>query len=118
MNDDSAYLPILRRAGVALIVIGVVDVGVMIYCIVYKLRYSSSFNIFAIVAGIFLMRGSLRAAKAISLYGSFMLAALIGIAGAFSSAIEARVIDSIVALLLAAVGVVTWRRAVARRVDS
>ena len=83
MNDDSAYLPILRRAGVALIVIGVIDVGVMIYCIVYKLRYSSSFNIFAIVAGIFLMRGSLRAAKAISLYGSFMLAALIGIAFAW-----------------------------------
>jgi hypothetical protein len=83
MNDDLAYLSILRRAGVALIVIGVIDVGVMIYCIVYRLRYSSSFNIFAIIAGIFLMRGSLRAAKAISLYGSFMLAALIGIAFAW-----------------------------------
>jgi len=79
MNDDSAYLPILRRVGLVLIVIGVLDVGVMIYCIIHRVRYSSSFNVFAIIAGIFLMRGSLRAAGVIATMASFMLAVFLGI---------------------------------------
>jgi len=37
--------------------------------------------------------------------------ALIGVAGAASAATEARVIDSVVALVLAAIGVMIWRRA-------
>jgi hypothetical protein len=83
MNDDAACLPILRRVGLALIVVGVVDVAVMIYCIVHRIAYASSFNIFAIVAGIFLMRGSLRAAGVISRYAAFMLAGLLGLAFAW-----------------------------------
>jgi hypothetical protein len=39
------------------------------------------------------------------------VAALIGAAGVASSGVEARVIDSGVALVLAAIGVVLWRRA-------
>jgi SSS family transporter len=42
------------------------------------------------------------------------VAALIGSAGAFSTAMEARVIDSGVALLLLAIGVAMWRRAKVR----
>ncbi|MGA9723114.1 MAG: hypothetical protein WBQ86_11710 [Candidatus Binatus sp.] len=79
MNDDFAYLPILRRVGVVLIVVGVVDVGVMIYCIVHRIGYASSFNVFAIIAGIFLMRGSLRTAATISRFAAFMLAGFLGI---------------------------------------
>jgi len=78
MNDDLAYLSILRRVGVVLIVVGVIDVGWMIYCVVHSIRYSSSFNIFAIIAGIFLMRGSLRAAALISRFVAFMLAGFLG----------------------------------------
>ena len=78
MNDDLAYLPILRRVGLALIVVGVVDVCVMIYCIVHRVGYASSFNIFAIIAGIFLMRGNLRAAALITRIAAFMLTGFLG----------------------------------------
>ena len=61
-NDAPAsYRAILRRVGLLLIVIGVLDVGYMIYCIVNGESYSSGLNIFAIVAGIFLIRGHLGA---------------------------------------------------------
>jgi hypothetical protein len=74
MNDDSAYLPILRRVGLVLIVVGVIDVGLMIYCIVHDIHYSSPYNIFAIIAGIFLLRGSLRGAALISQAAALLLA--------------------------------------------
>ncbi len=78
MNDDSAYLPVLRRVGVVMTVVGVIDVAVMIYCIVHKTAYASSFNVFAIIAGIFLMRGSLRAAALITRIAAFMLTGFLG----------------------------------------
>jgi hypothetical protein len=77
MNDDLAYLPILRRVGLVLIVIGVLDVGLMIYCIVHDIRYSSPYNIFAIIAGVFLLRGSLRGAALVSQAAALLLAVLI-----------------------------------------
>ncbi len=77
MNNDLAYLPILKRAGLVLIVVGVIDVGVMIYCIVHSIHYSSTYNIFAIVAGIFLLRGSLRGASILSQAAAFLLAAFV-----------------------------------------
>jgi hypothetical protein len=45
------------RIGVALIVFGLLDIGIMIYCIVNGVRYSSSFNIFAVISGIYIWRG-------------------------------------------------------------
>lgn len=48
---------ILGRVGLALIVFGLLDIGVMIYCIVNAIAYSSSFNIFAVLAGIYVRRG-------------------------------------------------------------
>lgn len=53
---DDAWV-ILHRAGIALIVFGLLDVGLMIYCIANEVNYSSSFNIFAVLAGIFVWRG-------------------------------------------------------------
>ncbi len=53
------------KAGIALLVIGIIDIGVMIYCIVNMLSYSSSFNIFAVIAGIFLMKGGIKTARVI-----------------------------------------------------
>jgi hypothetical protein len=43
MQDQSA-LTILKRAGRVLIVVGALDIGLMIYCIVHGIPYSSSFN--------------------------------------------------------------------------
>ena len=54
------HLSILKRVGKALIIVGLVDIGVMIYCIANGISYFSSFNIFAVIAGVFLLRGSLR----------------------------------------------------------
>jgi hypothetical protein len=48
---------ILRRVGFALIVLGTVDIGVMIYCISHRISYSSSFNIFGVISGIYVWRG-------------------------------------------------------------
>jgi hypothetical protein len=48
---------ILHRVGLALIIFGLLDIGLMIYCIVNGVNYSSSFNIFAVISGIYLWRG-------------------------------------------------------------
>jgi hypothetical protein len=80
MNDELAYLRILRRIGAVLIVVGTIDVGLMIYCIVNGISYVSCFNLFSIIAGIFLVRGSLSGAAVISRFAAFLLAALVGLA--------------------------------------
>jgi hypothetical protein len=46
----------------------------MIYCVANQMNYSSSLNIFAVVAGIFLLRGSLGAARVVTWFSAFMLA--------------------------------------------
>jgi hypothetical protein len=48
---------ILHRVGLALIIFGLLDIGLMIYCIVNGVNYSSSFNVFAVISGIYLWRG-------------------------------------------------------------
>jgi hypothetical protein len=48
---------ILHRAGLALFAFGSLDIGVMIYCLANEVSYSSSFNIFAVISGIYLWRG-------------------------------------------------------------
>jgi hypothetical protein len=68
------HAPILKRVGGVLILVGLLDMTVMIYCIVNDISYSSSFNIFAVIAGIFLLRGSLRAATVVRWFAVFMLA--------------------------------------------
>lgn len=65
---------ILKNVGRVLIAIGLVDIAVMIYCIINSMAYSSSLNIFAVVGGIFLMRGSLRAATVVRWFSMFLLA--------------------------------------------
>jgi len=70
------YLPILRKVGKVLITVGLVDIGVMIYCITNGISYSSSLNIFAVIAGIFLMRGSLRAVAIVTWFGILLASCL------------------------------------------
>ncbi len=72
--DTPLYLPILKRTGAVLLAVGLIDIAVMIYCIAKGISYSSSFNIFAVIAGIFLLRGSLRAASLVRWFAVFMLA--------------------------------------------
>jgi len=47
----------------------------MIYCIANRISYSSSFNIFAVIAGILLYRGGLTAARVVAWFAAFMFIA-------------------------------------------
>lgn len=71
------HLPTLRRVGLTLVVVGVLDIGLMIYCIANRISYSSSLNIFALVAGILLLRGSLGTARVVTWFAAFMLSAFL-----------------------------------------
>jgi hypothetical protein len=86
---------ILRRVGWTLIAAGIIDITVMIYCIVRREAYASSLNIFALIAGIFLIRGSLSMARRVRFFSIFFVAGLSSVAillpttPAFRQAIEA-----------------------------
>ena len=67
-----------RTPGVILLVVGLLDIGIMIYCIVNKLAYSSSLNIFAVIAGILLIRGSVKTARNTRWFIAFLLTGLFG----------------------------------------
>jgi hypothetical protein len=73
----SVYRRVLREVGLVVLIIGVADIGLMIYCIMTGQNYSSSLNIFAVVAGIFLMRGSLAATKIVTWFAAFLLAGVL-----------------------------------------
>ena len=64
---------IIKRVGAVVLVLGLIDVGIIVYCIVHGVGYRSSFNIFAVAAGIFLLRGSLRTAAIVRVFALFML---------------------------------------------
>ena len=65
------YQCVLRKVGWSLVVIGIVDISFMIYCLSNKISYSSSFNIFAVIGGIFLIKGSAKATLTISFFSAF-----------------------------------------------
>lgn len=71
--DEMEYTRVMKRVGTVLIVVGLLGIGVMAYCIAKNISYSSSLSIFAVVAGIFLIKGSLRAAGIILWFGAFFL---------------------------------------------
>jgi hypothetical protein len=78
--DQPLYRGILKRAGFVLVAVGLVDIGWMIYCIVNGIAYSSSLNIFAVIAGILLIRGGLRTAGIVRWLATFFVAAFVCVA--------------------------------------
>ncbi len=71
---------IISLIGKVLIVVGFIDIAFMIWAISQKISYSSSLNIFAVIAGIFLVNGSFKMAKIVSFFaGIFLGAAAIAI---------------------------------------
>jgi hypothetical protein len=81
--DQPLYRGILKRAGFVLVAVGLVDIGWMIYCIVNGISYSSSLNIFAVVAGILLIRGGLRTAGIVRWLATFFVSAFVCVAVLF-----------------------------------
>jgi hypothetical protein len=68
--------PILKKLGQVLIAVGIVDIAIMFWTISRGGAYASSLNIFAVVAGFFLLRGSIRAAVWVLYLSAFFLTAL------------------------------------------
>jgi hypothetical protein len=75
--EQESYRVILRRAGFVLVAVGLIDIGRMIYCIINSISYSSSLNIFAVIAGILLIRGGLKTAGLVRWLSLFFLSAII-----------------------------------------
>lgn len=67
----------LKRVGGVLLAVGLIDIAVMVYCIVNRVSYSSGFNIFAVIAGVFLLRGNLRAASVVRWLAVFLFAGIV-----------------------------------------
>lgn len=69
--EGSAKL-MLSRVGGVLIFVGLLDIAYMIYFFsTGGTQYSSSFNILAVIAGVFLRKGNLRAAQFIGFFARF-----------------------------------------------
>jgi hypothetical protein len=64
--------------GLVLFAIGVADVAAMIYAIAHNQAYSSSFNVFAMVAGFLLWRGGLRTARVVAFFAAAQLSLVAG----------------------------------------
>ncbi len=71
------YRAILKRVGIVLIAVGILDIAYMVYCISKGQNYSSSLNIPAVVAGVFLFQGSLRAVPLITEGTAIMIVFLV-----------------------------------------
>jgi len=79
MAETIDYRVILKKVGIAWIAFGLADIAFMIYSVAHGQSYSSSFNIFAVIAGIFLMRGSLGATTLVTWFSAFSLAGILGV---------------------------------------
>lgn len=76
----NGYRTVLRRAGTVLVLVGAADITLMIYCLVHGLSYSSSLNVFAVIGGIFLIGGSLQAARIVAWFAAFVITGSAGAA--------------------------------------
>lgn len=68
-----------KKAGTVLVLIGILDIGFMVYFISNNMSYSSSFNIFSIIAGILLIRGGVKTASIVRWISVFFATAFIGV---------------------------------------
>ena len=67
----------MRRAGLALAVIGLIDIASCIAAVVNRSNYSSSLNVFALAAGVMVYRGSTGTARWVIKGLSFLLGTLL-----------------------------------------
>lgn len=75
LDDEPPYRKTLRRVGAVFILYGLVDIGMMGYCVWREVDYTSSFNVIAVIAGLLLRRGSLRIARFAAWFNAFLAGA-------------------------------------------
>jgi len=73
------YKKILKRTGIVLIAVGVIDALIMFYCISHGFKYKSLLSVFAVVGGIFLTQNNLKAANIVSFFSALLFAWVIGL---------------------------------------
>ena len=76
MGATEIYRAVLKRLGWVSIAVGLADIGMMVYCVLHGINYQSSLNVFAVIAGILFLRGSLGAVRVVTWFSAFMLAGL------------------------------------------
>jgi hypothetical protein len=67
----------LRRVGWSLIAVGLLDIALLVYSTANNLSYGSGFGVAAVVAGIFLLRQSMRTANVVTFLAAFFLPPII-----------------------------------------
>jgi hypothetical protein len=118
MNMEEIDNP-FRKAGIILLIIGIIDIGVMIYCIANKISYSSSFNIFAVIAGVLLIKGGVKTAHIVRWFSAFFVIVFIGMIFLFPITMPIQLLATQIklnpigtlgsyAFLLVSIGVLIW----------
>ena len=82
LSDSSDYRSAMRRVGVVAILVGVIDTIAFIIAIINRQSYSTSLSIFAVIAGISLIRGNLNTCLKVSRWIGFTGGGLFGSVGA------------------------------------
>lgn len=77
MNDDSEHQSILRRCGVAVGLVGLLDLCALAYCIMHGITYRSSLSIICAICGWYLYSGSLKTAGFVHWVSYFMISLMI-----------------------------------------
>jgi hypothetical protein len=73
------YRQTLRRVGIVFILFGLIDMGMMLFCILRGFNYGSNFNFVAVICGIFLYRGNLFVARLAAWQNAFFAGAFLGV---------------------------------------
>lgn len=74
--QDAQHVAVLRRAGIALFALAVLDLCAFAYAIANEFSYASSVSFFAVIAGVCLVRGSLQAAAVVRWIALLLVATL------------------------------------------
>ena len=75
MVDEEYVKARLKLVGKVLIYVGIIDIAFMIMCAVADISYVSSTNILAAILGMFIYRGSLKAARLAAMFMGFIIVA-------------------------------------------
>ena len=74
MNPQPDHIAILKRCGFVFFVVGLIDIGMFVFCAIHQIPFSSSLNVVGIICGIALMRGNLRVATFVRWLSLFVAA--------------------------------------------
>ncbi|KPZ70462.1 hypothetical protein AN944_02210 [Shewanella sp. P1-14-1] len=68
-----------KKAAALLLLLGLIDIAVMIFCIINQTNYVSSFTIFGVISGVLLLRGSLKTVQTLRWLSIFISVLIVGI---------------------------------------